>query len=114
LRLGKDAQAVRWAGIDAQGRISALRDSYPDSPPGLIEITGAMAAVGAGFGGRVPETLVVEHDARGPRAIRSDRHTAWERVDEPRGADKRLRGLHRRARRGLRAEGRFGPGRQPG
>ena len=28
-------------------------------------------------------------------------------------ADKRFRGLHRRARRGLRAEGSLGPGRQP-
>ena len=34
LMLGEGARAVRWAGIDAQGRVSALRDRYPDSPPG--------------------------------------------------------------------------------
>jgi YD repeat-containing protein len=33
LTLEEGARAVRWAGIDAEGRVAALRDSYPDSPP---------------------------------------------------------------------------------
>jgi YD repeat-containing protein len=75
----------------AEGR--PLRSVYPsrgleeryryDRDGRLTEINGAMAAVGAGGGGSGPRSLVVEHDARGPLAIRSDSHTVWERVDEP-------------------------------
>ena len=139
LMLEEDARAVRWAGIDAQGRVTALRDSYPDSPPGepdyverveyqanaivvshadtvlvrteldeegrplrsvypsrgleeryrydgdgrLTEITGAMPAVGAGGADHGRGTLLVEHDARGPVAIRAESYTVWERIDEP-------------------------------
>jgi len=76
--------------LDEEGR--PLRSVYPsqgleercryDGAGRLIEITGVMAAVGAGRGADARGTLHVEH-ARGPLAIRAEGHTVWERIDEP-------------------------------
>ena len=49
----------------------------------ILESTALRVAAGAGERDDVGGPLVVEHDARGPSAIRGEYETVWERVDEP-------------------------------